>query len=375
MSTYSTANLVLATAVSNMKNHNFEIPSAEENPYLQSSSFKQGTLYIIIFPTLIGLILLYVISVGINTYRANVLAKSIEPFDKEYEFAEITTNINININDVNNTIDDLDDSFTLNPFSDNYETSNKSFHHKKNTSSVDFISQYRRSMDYLTGMESSSINNLNSNKNKIHSKNKSIGSVLTLNFVDQPQLKPSSHELSSDSQIFYSTNTNDSQNNLNNSALTFINLNNEPLKSLQNNKVSEITSIKNDSNNLNNSNINKFHSHSRTLSSHILDDFISTGELPILNQIPQPSSPSHQQTKRSRSSSPIRSQSNSMFENNVNAYDIPDSNLNRSPSPIRYSPIRGRIHQQNESKIPSKSPSKSSYKSPTRGSTRDSSIF
>ncbi|ODQ46504.1 hypothetical protein PICMEDRAFT_131094 [Pichia membranifaciens NRRL Y-2026] len=195
-------------------NGNLEIPTANGNPFLESTRFRQGTLYEIIFPIIGGFLFLYVLGVVVNKYKASRQAKVVEPFDKDYEFTDYT-GPELRKNRGGHGEDELE-----NPFSDRYESSNKSFTHKKNLSSVDFISQYRRSMDHLSGVtaappysnhhadDSFTSLSLQQHPGLQHSKSQSIGSVLQLNFSQQPQLAPQSQSQNNssdpDNSVFYS---------------------------------------------------------------------------------------------------------------------------------------------------------------------------
>lgn len=355
-----TAALVLESAVIKQAGGiNVEIPSAKENPFITIPKTKQGTLYVIIFPIIAGIIILYLIGALIKKLKASRQAKKVEPFDRDYEFY-----------DYNSEITRDQDDTTLNPFGDDYFVGNSSFvnhHHKK--SSVDLISQYRRSIEFLSGSRDQDSNNL-------HRKTESRGSVLQLNFNEQPQLKPR-HETMSDAAsndlpVFYSVvNTpvvgsqiNDSSSSKASESSTMFYSIAEPQKT-----ASVILA--------NNHNKIQQH-HTRTSSSLALDEFINTGVLPVLNQTPN-------NIPANVNNSPLM-ESHSMFENNDNnSYNIPVSSstilqaqaVPRSPSPQRQrvymqsvtsrSPSRSPVRSQRSSIREDVSPSRSS-RSPTRAS-------
>lgn len=366
------------------------IPIAKDNPFLETTKFKQGTLYVIIFPIIGGFLLLYILISLINKCKSNKLAKHIDSFDKDYEFNDYNNNL-----DHKNSLqssNDYDNYLNDNPFSDRYETSNKSFTHKKNLSSVDFISQYRRSMDRLSGMDlKTNINNGNDdndndNNGKEHSrdKNKSMGSVLQLNLNQtlsnlQLNTNSNSNTNSDPDTVYYSMVGTDNTNSILN-----------PPEIIDISDKNSFYSIVEPSKTVSNSTINipnnktRFHHH-RKLSSMALDDFISTGELPILNQQPRTiddvnfeNGNLNNNNNNNNSNNLIMQnpnhntsvESHSMFEDNSfnNSYNIPDTNSNvkhsviRSPSPIR----NGRIYNQNLSRSPTRSPTRSPIRSPIR---------
>ena len=420
-----TASAITATATASaatvQKGVSIGIPNSQKNPYLKNSSFKQGTFYVIILPIIGGIVLLYLIGVLINKLRANRLAKNIEPFDREYEY-------NLDLTDEDD--DDLnngncrDHSEAANPFSDRYMTSNHSFtqNHKRNASSVDFISQYRRSMDHLAGLQDpvAPVNDAiaASSSFRGHTKNnKSIGSVLQLNLNEQTILKPVSSVDHNgqiiESPICYSPvnsyafpNTEGDTGTDTSNYVDAINTDNrvrantgttsyysipEPTKAATQSVITPANT--------------KTHGHTRTLSSHLLDAFISTGELPMLNenartaedvrkhqelqQLQQQNTHSHNQLMHSPNHSKhdinvapiINIEHHSMFENtNVNAYGIPGTNIrDSSASSNPSSPRRARGYRQQQStrdswsrgssRSPVRSPTRtpSPAKSPTRG--------
>lgn len=244
------------------------IPNAKENPFLQSSPFAQGTLYVIIFPIILGLILIYILGVLLNKYKANRQAKSVEPFIEQYE--------------MNQPMPD-------NPFSDEYKLNNDS--------------QYRRSMEYLIG------NHTNQSFTTIIPEN---GSTLELN---PPYSEPTPVQ-------FYTPNL-ESQSKSDSASTSFYSAG-EPTKQTQ--QIRATQQVPPASN----------HSHSRTLSSQALDEFLSTGELPlpILSQAP----------KRSRSPT-------------------------RGSSPLRYTPIDVGLNR-TVSRSPTRSPTRSYTGSPSRSPMR-----
>lgn len=341
-----------------------EVPSANDNPFLQTSNFKQGTLYAIIFPIIAALIIFYIAGVVINKIKAGKQAKMVEPFDKEYEFIEYRKNFDdIHNDDDNNYNNNSNYHHHDNPFDDIYQNESRSFTHKRATSSVDFISQYRRSMDHLTGV-SDIINGKEDLKFQInqHSRNRnqSVGSTLQLNFNQQPQLNPESFKNSNTnilSPVSYSVeNHGDNNDNLNENT-SFYSIS-EPSKAFTSSTV-----------NMPN---NKTHFHTRTLSSHILDEFISTGELISLPEQPRTlndiavSNGERDDSLMMNNNASV--ESHSMFENSFNdVYNIPQSDstirhsITRSPSPRRHNQVR--IPRQQESRSPSRSPTRS----PTRG--------
>lgn len=368
------------TTLYNKSKSTSEIPTGSENPFLQSTRFRQGTLYEIIFPIIGGFLFLYVLGVAINKYKASKQAKVVEPFDRDYEFADYTTNLN-NEKDIDGD-DDLD-----NPFSNRYESSNKSFTHKKNLSSVDFISQYRRSMDHLSGMTLSPQNNNYSEDgfttlghNANHSKSQSIGSVLQLNFSQQPQLVPQSQNNSSDpdNSVFYSmvgTDSQASQDDIN--KIGADSRGNNTDKASFHSIVEPTKAAKNATVNIPN---HKSHFHHRKLSSLVLDEFISTGELPALSDQPRTLNDISNENgttgvnpimQNPRNNASV--ESHSMFEDNSfnNSYDIPDSDfavkhsVARSPSPRRNNRVG--MYRQNPSRSPTRSPVRNTAQSPNKG--------
>lgn len=352
-STTTTATLVLESAVvKHAEGFNVEIPSAKENPFISIPKAKQGTLYIIIFPIIAGIIVLYLLGALIKKLKANRQAKKVEPFDRDYEFCDYITENS-----------EGHDDRTLNPFGGELFVGSTSFvkrHHKN--SSVDLISQYRRSLDFLTGSKEQSLAD-------IHKKAESRGSILQLNFNEQPRLKPnsesSSEVVSNESPVSYSvTNTpNITANQINDNSsasnsktsdtsTTFYSIA-EPQKT-----ASAIT--------INNHNKIQQH-HTRTPSSLALDEFISTGVLPVLNQTPN--------NIPSKISSSSVIESHSMFENNDNiTYNIPVSSstirqaqaVQRSPSPQRQKIYMQSISSRTSSRASSRSPMRNQL-SPTRG--------
>lgn len=62
-----------------------EIPSAKNNPFLNSSSFQQGTFYIIFGPIIGGVLLLYLIGVLVKRMQARHNTKGVEAIENEYE--------------------------------------------------------------------------------------------------------------------------------------------------------------------------------------------------------------------------------------------------------------------------------------------------
>lgn len=331
-----------------------------------------------------GVILFYILGVIINKFKASRQARSVEPFDKEYEFGDVT-----------NQFHDTESYLKAdNPFSDFYETSNKSFvshQHRKNTSSVDFVSQYRRSMDHLSGF-----NNVPTNLGDTpsHKPNKSIGSVLQLNLNEASVLSPNLNTTHTAEQISNLHGTLQSP-----IVYTKVNPSNiDPFSQDHGIKesadvTSSIYSIAEPSKAATNSalNLSKNHFHKKTISSHALDEFISTGELPVLNQNPRtledidfnetldsvhsiPHTPSP-----SRSQSPVRSradfqsqsqnvENHSMFENSNVLYNIPSTD-----SPIRRSAVRSSSPVRSPTRMPMQSsPTRSSIRSPARSPKRNS---
>lgn len=365
-------------------NGNLEIPTANGNPFLESTRFRQGTLYEIIFPIIGGFLFLYVLGVVVNKYKASRQAKVVEPFDKDYEFTDYT-GPEVRKNRGGHGEDELE-----NPFSDRYESSNKSFTHKKNLSSVDFISQYRRSMDHLSGVtaappysnhhadDSFTSLSLQQHPGIQHSKSQSIGSVLQLNFSQQPQLAPQSQSQNNssdpDNSVFYSMLGTESPAAPNDStkAETDSKENNTDKTSFY--SIAEPTkAAKNATVNIPN---HKTHFHHRKLSSLVLDEFISTGELPALTDQPRTLHDISYENGTS-SNNPIMQnarnnvsvESHSMFEDTSfnNSYDIPESDyavkhaVVRSPSPRRNNHVG--MYAQSSSRSPTRSP----VRSPNRG--------
>ncbi|KAG0678945.1 Set1/Ash2 histone methyltransferase complex subunit ASH2 [Pichia californica] len=403
------------------------VPIAKDNPFLESSQFKQGALYVIIFPIIVGFLLLYIILALVNKYKSSKLAKNSEPFDRDFEFKDYHHS-NIDKRDSFQSSTDYDNF--ENPFSDKYETSNKSFTHNKNLSSVDFISQYRRSMDRLSGIDlktninnnnvsNDSINkiitnNNNNNNNSInnnnndtatltdktfnsqqHSRNKnqSIGSVLQLNYMPQQQPQHSQpQQINSQSQENNITTTSNSNTNSNSDPETVyysmvetgnssLKMNPPPITTNNTNERESIYSLIEPSKAASNTTINipnnksHFHHH-RKLSSMALDEFINTGELPILNELPRTINDINYENGNINGNGIMQNlnnnvsvESHSMFEDNSfnNSYNIPDINSNvkhsivRSPSPQRSSRM---YHYQNDSRSPTRSPIRN--KSPTK---------
>lgn len=297
-----------------------EIPNSKENPFLQTSPFLKDTLYMILFPIVFGLVLIYLVGALLNKLRAKRQAQKIEPFDQEYEFVEN--------NDENDT--------KHNPFSDKFMASEISFINNESRHSIEMVSQF---------------------PSNHHNKRESVGSVLQLNFVNPPNLKPDEGECAS--PIYYTAITDlsnyvdaaTSRSRTNTGSTVFYSLN-EPVKAMTSTTV--------------NSTNNKTRFHKRSISSHILDEFIETGELPKLNEYNNNNI--NNQTNTSHNSFV---ENHSMYENTQTlAYDITPNNSrtirssrsSRSPSPKR----DYRMYKQYTSRSPSHSPIRGSIKSSIR---------
>lgn len=251
--TVSSSRLLSSSKAVSYKDRAVEIPNSASNPFLQSSRFKQGTLYVIIFPIIFAFILIYILGAIIQKYRANKQARKIEPFDKDYE----------GIDDIY-SVDDYNNDNELDPFND------------RNEINPDFISQYRRSMDHLKG-----------NLGK-HTRNSSVGTILKIDLNSQPNLQPTHYQERSTQPPVYSIESNDQSyvslpQGTADSASYFLAA--EPSK-----QHPPPTS--------------RSHLHSRSLSTQALDDFLSTGELPVPNTSYDIPVSRH---SRSRSTSPQRS--------------------------------------------------------------------
>ncbi|GAV28172.1 hypothetical protein PMKS-001642 [Pichia membranifaciens] len=128
---------------------------------------------------------------------------------------------------------------------------------------------------------------------------------------------------------------------------------------------------------------NKSHFHHRKLSSLVLDEFISTGELPALNDQPRTLDDISYENGTSNNNpimynarNNVSVEGHSMFEDNSfnNSYDIPDSDyavkhaVVRSPSPRRNNHVG--MYTQSSSRSPTRSPARSPTRSPTRSPVR-----
>lgn len=328
-----------------------EIPNSKENPFLQTSPFLKDTLYIIIFPVIFGLILFYIIGVVITKLHAKRQVQKTEPFDKVYEFVE------------NN-----DNNDSKNPFSDKFMASEVSF---VNTNPI-MDSYKNKSVHSLDTISQFSMNN--------HRQRDSIGSTLQLNFTNPPNLQPDGKESKMGdgfgSPIFYSmvntpaitdssnyADAQTSRSRTDTNSTAFYSLD-EPSKAMTSVTINSVN--------------NKTRSHKRTISSHILDEFIQTGELPMLNE----SNDKINEINVNDNNNNCKIENHSMYENSNNlAYDIPKNNSitirsthsSRSPSPRRDYRMYNQYSSRSPSHSPVRNPNKSSIRdtnSPTRGSTR-----
>lgn len=342
---------------------NVEVPSGKNNPFLQTSKFRQGTLYAIIFPIIGFILLVYILGVFINKIKANKEAKKVESFDREYEFANGEFDDNDNYSDVDD------------PFSDVYDKGNRSFlnidnfekKHRKGGSSIDFLSQYRRSMDNLSGISehyteegkstlprSTDNSTIFNKQHKAKQMNTSIGSILQLNLPPSQQSNISentnnSSTNASQQQFFYSVlntpvatqnNEINSNNNKESESSSYYSID-EPTKSVH--PLSTKLQI---------------HSHKRSLSSMALDNFITTGNLPVLQN------KNHESTSIFENGNVSYTELNDSFNDLNNDTTIPNGNeISRTSSPQR----SFRVYHQRDS---SKSPVRNSVRSPTRSPVR-----
>ncbi|VEU19688.1 DEKNAAC100199 [Brettanomyces naardenensis] len=76
-STTPTTSYTIPTAIPNQQN--------EQNPFIQQSKYREGTLYIIILPAIAGAFLLYLLCTAYMKWKAKRQAKQAPPFEDMYE--------------------------------------------------------------------------------------------------------------------------------------------------------------------------------------------------------------------------------------------------------------------------------------------------